>query len=206
MHFFQALWVFTNCRKNILHDKVSWHTAHCFWVDSTLLCSYITTVLWVILKDNMYTLKRTSYNCSYFLCFLHGQHSDWFVLENQKCCHLSWIWFFSARDFIYFIIIIFFNPKWFVVEWDMERPVCNPSWSKVPWYYYKTMISFRSSPHGNGRVHYGTQWTQQHETERVPSAWGHSGWVGIWSLSELCFLAVLSFEYSTHLCTPAQST
>lgn len=59
MHFFQALWVFI---RNILHD-VSGQTEP----QGGRFCSYITTVLWVILKDSMYTLKRTCYSCSYFL-------------------------------------------------------------------------------------------------------------------------------------------
>lgn len=37
MHFFfQALWVFINCRKNILHGE-SWHMAHCFASGWTVL-------------------------------------------------------------------------------------------------------------------------------------------------------------------------
>lgn len=34
--FFQALWVFINCRKNILHGE-SWHMAHCFASGWTVL-------------------------------------------------------------------------------------------------------------------------------------------------------------------------
>lgn len=66
--FFQALWVFTNCRKNILY-VLGWHMEHCLRVVGMFLrsfSSYITTVLWIILKDNMYILYRKSYSCSYF--------------------------------------------------------------------------------------------------------------------------------------------